>query len=148
MLRGFDTAALAASIPSAQVDDHFVDGRPLDERLRDDEQLAEADADEVFDTEMPEETDLGDVVEPEVASAAPGWNSATAVAPTWHAGAGLAHHAAPMAADAANASQQLELARAYLDLGDDNAARELLREVLNGRDPAARAEAARLLRDL
>jgi pilus assembly protein FimV len=55
---------------------------------------------------------------------------------------------APVAVEAINASQQLELARAYLDMGDDNAARELLRDVLDGRDPAARAEAARLLRDL
>jgi pilus assembly protein FimV len=44
--------------------------------------------------------------------------------------------------------RQLELARAYLDLGDDDAARELLREVLDGRDPAARETAARMLRDL
>ena len=46
------------------------------------------------------------------------------------------------------AGQQLELAQAYLDLGDDDAARALLRDVLNGRDPAARDRAARLLRDL
>ena len=37
---------------------------------------------------------------------------------------------------------------AYLDMGDDDAARALLREVLDGRDPAARDSAARLLRDL
>ena len=147
VVRGFDTAALAASIPSAQADDHFVDGGLVDEELAGvDEELT--DADEEFAAELQDETDLGDAVESELASVAPGWNPATAVAPTWHAGAGLANHAAPMAADAANASQQLELARAYLDLGDDNAARELLREVLDGRDPAARAEAARLLRDL
>ena len=45
-------------------------------------------------------------------------------------------------------SQQLELARAYLDLGDDDAARALLREVLDGRDPAARDTAAQMLREL
>jgi pilus assembly protein FimV len=147
VIRGFDTAALAASIPSAQEDDHFVDGGLVDGELAGaDEETA--DAEEEFAAEMQDETDLGDPVDSELASVATGWNPATAVAPTWHAGAGLAHHAAPMAADAANASQQLELARAYLDLGDDNAARELLREVLDGRDPAARAEAARLLRDL
>jgi len=49
---------------------------------------------------------------------------------------------------ASDAGQQLELAQAYLDLGDDDAARALLRDVLNGRDPAARDRAARLLRDL
>ena len=42
----------------------------------------------------------------------------------------------------------LELARAYLDLGDHQAARTLLREVLLGRDPGAREEAARMLREL
>ena len=70
----------------------------------------------------------------------------SAAEPTWHAGPAVT--AAPVAVEAINASQQLELARAYLDMGDDNAARELLRDVLDGRDPAARAEAARLLRDL
>lgn len=45
-------------------------------------------------------------------------------------------------------ARQVELARAYLDLGDDGAARELLREVLDGRDPVARDIAARMLREL
>ncbi|HET8819131.1 MAG TPA: FimV/HubP family polar landmark protein [Xanthomonadaceae bacterium] len=78
-------------------------------------------------------------------------------APTWHAGA------VPVVADApagpgvpleakGQASPAgrdgLELARAYLDLGDHQAARTLLREVLLGRDPGAREEAARMLREL
>ena len=46
------------------------------------------------------------------------------------------------------AAQQLELARAYLDMGDDDAARVVLREVLASRDPSAREEAARMLREL
>ena len=77
--------------------------------------------------------------------------------PTWHAGT------VPVVADApaapgvpleakgqANPSGRdgLELARAYLDLGDHQAARTLLREVLLGRDPGAREEAARMLREL
>jgi pilus assembly protein FimV len=45
-------------------------------------------------------------------------------------------------------ARQVELARAYLDLGDDGAAREVLREVLDGRDPVARDIAARMLREL
>jgi FimV-like protein len=45
-------------------------------------------------------------------------------------------------------AQQLELARAYLDMGDDDAARVVLREVLDSRDAAARDAAARMLRDL
>jgi pilus assembly protein FimV len=66
-------------------------------------------------------------------------------APPWHEGP-----AAPesVGLEPTDAGQQLELAQKYLDLGDDDAARALLRDVLNGRDPAARDRAARLLRDL
>lgn len=45
-------------------------------------------------------------------------------------------------------ARQVELARAYLDLGDDAAARDLLREVLDDRDPVAREVASRMLREL
>jgi pilus assembly protein FimV len=85
-----------------------------------------------------------------VSAVSAAWGGISTAEPTWHAGpvATAAVTATPVAADAVNAGQQLELARAYLDMGDDNAARELLRDVLDGRDPAARAEAARLLRDL
>ena len=71
--------------------------------------------------------------------------SSKVAVPPWHGGT-----AAPEAAGLgpADAGQQLELAQKYLDLGDDDAARALLRDVLNGRDPAARDRAARLLRDL
>jgi pilus assembly protein FimV len=81
-----------------------------------------------------------------------------AATPTWHAGRATPDPGAAAAASAAVAAQSgprpatgregLELARAYLDLGDDEAARGLLREVLSGHDPAAREEAARLLREL
>ncbi|MBD7986786.1 hypothetical protein H9645_01935 [Luteimonas sp. Sa2BVA3] len=42
-------------------------------------------------------------------------------------------------------SERIELARAYLDLGDTETARDLLREVAEAGNPAARAEASRLL---
>lgn len=42
-------------------------------------------------------------------------------------------------------AERIELARAYLDLGDTETARELLREVADAGDPAASAEASRLL---
>jgi len=70
---------------------------------------------------------------------------AATVIPPWHDGAPATD---PDAAAPTDAGQQLELAQSYLDLGDDDAARALLRDVLNGRDPAARDRAARLLRDL
>jgi FimV-like protein len=45
-------------------------------------------------------------------------------------------------------ARQVELARAYLDLGDEPAARALLREAMEGRDPVAREIATRMLRQL
>jgi pilus assembly protein FimV len=43
---------------------------------------------------------------------------------------------------------RIELARAYIELGDVDTARGLLQEVADGGDAAARGEAARLLREL
>jgi pilus assembly protein FimV len=44
--------------------------------------------------------------------------------------------------------ERLELARAYLDLGDRESARQLLGELVVGGSPAAREQAAQLLRDI
>jgi pilus assembly protein FimV len=118
--RTYDTAALAAGIPSATP----VAGR-----------------EDLFAEEV-------EVVEEPAMAPVPHWTSAPAAVgtvPTWHGGAQVAE---PVVADTGDANQQLELARAYLDLGDDDAARALLREVLDGRDPAARDTAAKMLRDL
>ena len=84
------------------------------------------------------------------ATSATHWTSAPAAigaAPTWHAGGDASAGAATLA-EPETAAQQLELARAYLDMGDDDAARVVLREVLASRDPAARDAAARMLREL
>jgi pilus assembly protein FimV len=116
--RVFDSAALAAGMPTAP----RTDGHDLFGAV----------ADPVEDAEP---------------VAPPQWAEApVASAPTWHGGAAVG--VAPAAADAAAASQKLELARAYLDLGDDDSARALLRELLDSRDPVAREAAASLLRDL
>lgn len=59
--------------------------------------------------------------------------------------------AAPPAVDAVELPvgvERLELARAYLDLGDTDTARTLLQEVVDGDDPDAATDAARLLRTL
>ncbi|HRP73826.1 MAG TPA: FimV/HubP family polar landmark protein [Luteimonas sp.] len=95
----------------------------------------------------------------EEASAAPGsvatsWQAAppaaTGASPTWHAagdGAAQADAVAPL--NPAPAGQErIELARAYVDLGDTDTARTLLQEVADFGDPAARGEAQRLLREL
>ncbi|MDH5834063.1 type IV pilus assembly protein FimV [Luteimonas kalidii] len=49
---------------------------------------------------------------------------------------------------AAAGHDRIELARAYLDLGDTDTARSLLQEVADAGDPDARDEARRLLRDM
>lgn len=79
-------------------------------------------------------------------SAAPQWtgNTTAAAAPTWHGG---------NSAGAANGElrvghERIELARAYMDLGDHDTARGLLQEIVQVGDPDARAEAVRLLQDL
>jgi pilus assembly protein FimV len=54
----------------------------------------------------------------------------------------------PIAPPAASGRERLELAIAYLDLGDTEAARALLQQVSASDDPHAREEAGRLLRAL
>jgi pilus assembly protein FimV len=72
---------------------------------------------------------------------------APAAGPTWHAGGG-----APVVAvtppQAPAGRDRLELAVAYLDLGDVATARDLLNEVAAGNDAVARDEALQLLREL
>ncbi len=71
------------------------------------------------------------------------WNAAPAAAtggsPTWHAAS---------EAPAAAGQERIELARAYIDLGDVETARSLLQEVAVAGDADARGEAERLLREL
>lgn len=83
----------------------------------------------------------------------PAWT--TPAKPTWHTSASSGMGPAPGAgADVAalNAApagrERLELAVAYLDLGDVETARDLLNEVVAGGDGRARDEASRLLREL
>lgn len=66
------------------------------------------------------------------------------IGPAWHAGASAADNVAPVnPAPAGN--ERLELARAYLDLGDTRTARSLLQEVVASGHPQAGVEAQRLL---
>lgn len=68
--------------------------------------------------------------------------------PAWHTGAsGAAIGLAPLNPAPAG-RERLELAIAYLDLGDVETARSLLHEVAVGQDPSARDEAAQLLREI
>lgn len=144
--RGFDSEALAASMVVPTLDQ--------------DTQASTADSvDDVQPAPEPAQTvvDLD-----EVPSAPPSRNET----PNWHSGWVKTAAPAPPVVDApqprfvpspeadlppppkASADQRMKLARAFLDIGDDHSAKELLRELLDDSDPAARTDAARMLRDL
>jgi len=71
-------------------------------------------------------------------------------APAWHTGDATLDAAIDVAPlnPAPAGRERLELALAYLDLGDLETARSLLHEVADGQDPAARDEAVLLLREI
>ncbi len=118
--RAFDTAALAASIPSKT---HGLD-------VNEDEVLA-----------METLRDAKAVPAGRVSST-PG---SVIPAPTWHAPeTPPGQNPVPSSVN----QTQLQRAQAMLDVGDDDSARTLLLQVLDSRDPAARETAARMLRDL
>ena len=48
----------------------------------------------------------------------------------------------------ASPAQRMKLARAFLDIGDDHSAKQLLQELLDDTDPVVRNDAARLLREI
>jgi len=122
---GFDAAALTAAVPAAATATS-VGEREIDREV----ELEEVDLrEEEHSTWHAPAEDLARVV-PEPA------------APAWHAGAGAPLNPAPAGRD------RLELAVAYLDLGDTETARSLLTEVAQGQDPDARAEAVALLSQL
>ena len=117
--RGFDTAALAASIPSTT---HGLD-------VNEDEVLA-----------METLRDAKAAPSERVSSA----SGTVTPAPTWHA---PDTHGQNPVLSSVNQTP-LQRAQAMLDVGDDDSARTLLLQVLDSRDPAARETAARMLRDL
>ncbi len=82
----------------------------------------------------------------------PAWTSAGVPAPTWHSDSPPPAASRPSTSSApastAPGHESIELARAYIDLGDDDTARSLLQEVLDIGDADARTAAARMLREL
>ncbi|HEY5803224.1 MAG TPA: FimV/HubP family polar landmark protein [Lysobacter sp.] len=103
------------------------------------------------------EADLRDEEEPAVPVLELQWASspppaaappASAQAPAWHvASADTKGRVEPSMAQQPG-QERLELARAYLDLGDHESARQLLAEVVINGDLAARQRASRMLQDL
>lgn len=145
----YDSAALAAAIPVA--------AEPETQASTNHDIVAsDVDYDSDVPATLPEEIEVASVPEaepefqPEPAPAAPvaaaqAWTTA-ATKPTWHTGdAGL--NVAPLNAAPAG-RERLELAIAYLDLGDVETARDLLNEVALGGDVSARDEAVQLLREI
>ena len=152
--RGFDSSTLAASMAAPTLDDAPAPAIEADADVDVDVDTAQAAAAEP----APATTvvDLADV---------PGTPAPRAEAPNWHSGWVKTTPPPPAPADApvprfvpqepdlppppqASVEQRMKLARAFLDIGDDHSAKELLRELLDGPDPAARTEAARMLREL
>ncbi len=79
---------------------------------------------------------------------APAWHNGAAKSST-PAGPSAASAVSPAAAAAEpSVGERLELAQAYLDLGDHDSARQLLREVAASGDQSARQRASRMLREL
>ena len=123
---GFDAAALAAAMPQQaqdpQANVESGDGDQADTRVEREDVLA--------------------------------WSAATGAAataaPAWHTGEVAQDAAIDLAPinPAPAGRERLELAIAYLDLGDLETARSLLQEVAAGQDPVARDEALLLLREI
>lgn len=134
---GYDSAAMAAAMPAAEP---VAQAAPQSKADRSDASLYE----DGVPATLPETADEP-VRAPAPPAAAPqAWTTA-ASKPTWHTGDGL--NVAPLNAAPAG-RERLELAIAYLDLGDLETARDLLNEVVAGGDAAARNEATQLLREI
>ena len=109
-------------------------------------------SDTARDEEQADEVEA--MAEPVPVAAAPAFAPAPAPAPApsvravpaWHTGAATQRDLLDPAAPGAH--ERLELARAYLDLGDLAGARQLLGEVVINGDHTARQQAARMLREL
>lgn len=121
----FDNAALAAAMPAStaptSVPEPVVEPEPDSEPEPEPEMVAEQASNR-----------------PVAAPAVTG--------PTWHAGDSVARVAPLNPAPAGR--ERLELAVAYLDLGDVVTAKDLLNEVVAGGDAGARDEAIQLLREI
>ena len=83
---------------------------------------------------------------PNPAAPSPPAEAAAGLAATDASASALGGDAGP--AQTQPGQERIELARAYLDLGDESSARQLLGEVLINGDHAARQQAARLLREI
>ena len=65
-----------------------------------------------------------------------------------HAGDDVHRNEAEVLAEDEASATRIELAKAYLDIGDLDGARSMLEEVFNDGGPAAKAEAERILKEI
>lgn len=136
----------AAATPS--IADAFAAEPPIDEPMTDDLQVAPLD-------EAPASAHLDEPPfelspQPVRAPSRPAAPSAP-IAPAWHvaaAGNGSRRGQVEPTLAMQPGQERLELARAYLDLGDHESARQLLSEVVINGDLAARQQASRMLQEL
>lgn len=135
---GYDSAALAAAMPVAESARMEVVENPEATVAAQEEDEIPATLSEDDDKQVPAAT-------PAASFSPQAWTTA-AIKPTWHTGDGGLNVAPLNAAPAGR--ERLELAIAYLDLGDLETARDLLNEVIAGGDAAARNEATQLLREI
>lgn len=134
----YDSAALVAAMPKAESARTQVE--------ESDGGVVHAQEQDEIPATLPEDEAPRPVAATPASSFAPqAWTTA-AIKPTWHTGDGGSNVAPLNAAPAGR--ERLELAIAYLDLGDLETARDLLNEVVAGGDDAARNEATQLLREL
>ncbi|MET1162463.1 MAG: FimV/HubP family polar landmark protein [Pseudoxanthomonas sp.] len=133
----YDSAAMAAAMPVA-------DPVPQAVATSKDSQFDAPDYEDEVPATLPDEQDEPARSPPAPVGSPQAWTTA-ANKPTWHVGEGLS--VAPLNAAPAG-RERLELAIAYLDLGDIETARDLLNEVIAGGDAAARNEATQLLREI
>jgi pilus assembly protein FimV len=129
-------APVAASAPS--IADAFAPRSPAPVE-------AQAEVNTEFEAEV-ESVEEPVAAAPSFATARAPEPPARAAVPAWHLGGAAQRDLLDPAAQAAH--ERLELARAYLDLGDLAGARQLLGEVVINGDHAARQQAARMLREL
>jgi len=158
---GYDSAALAAALP-AQPAERFAEdlvdespGGPAGVPAQPPAASASDGFDQGLDGEVPAVADEWSAPPSGVAVGSdeampPAWT--TAARPTWHtsdtAGNGTGGADVASLNPAPAGRERLELAVAYLDLGDVETARDLLNEVVAGGDTRASDEASRLLREL
>ena len=135
---GYDSAALAAAMPVAESAREEV-AETVDATVEAQEE------DEIPATLAEDDGEPASTATPASSFSPQAWTTA-AIKPTGHTGdSGL--NVAPLNAAPAG-RERLELAIAYLDLGDLETARDLLNEVVAGGDAAARNEATQLLREI